>query len=201
MLASPTPNINEMLPTMIEYLPDNTIIMRTSASTIPATQADLTPNLWQHVPIPPAFENTHPFFQHLLSCPPTKAEYQDIAQELSEEQLVACCDGAHYKLTSIASHGWVFSSTLMRTPIATGAGPINGHPQLLSYYRAELSGIVAVLFIIQRISHYYEVRRWKCTTYCDNKAALNKTFNLIEPGITPYMTPDHNLLELANNLL
>jgi len=54
-----------------------------------------------------------------------------------------------------ASHGIVFGSTLLKQTIATAAGPVDGHPKMITSYRAELSGIVATLYLVYRVCLFY----------------------------------------------
>jgi len=54
-----------------------------------------------------------------------------------------------------------------------GCGPTDGHPQLTSAFSSELSGILAVLYIIHRICQYYHITKGSPKVFCDNKAALH----------------------------
>jgi len=50
---------------------------------------------------------------------------------------------------------------------------------MVTLYRAELSGIIATLYIIYRVSCYYNIVEGAMTFYCDNKGALNNAFKAI----------------------
>jgi len=172
-----------------------------SETSFPAAKESASPNLWKHAEVPAVFNNTPLFYQHLLNTPSSEAVCQEIAMEIQEEQLVACSDGACNINTSKASHGSVYASNLLQQTIATASGPVDGNPSLVTSYRAELSGIVAVLYTINRICEYYHVTSGTMTLYCDNKGALKHAFTPIRPGITPYFKTDHDLLEVTQSLL
>jgi hypothetical protein len=157
--------------------------------------------LWSNENAPSAFEAVPSFSQHLLNRPPTEEQCQDIACELENDTLVVCSDGAYDKNKSVASHGWVITSSLVETELAGGSGPVDGHPDLLLSYRVELSGIVSQLYIIHRICQHYSITSGKVKIYCDNKGTLRNSFAPIPSGITPYLTTDHDLIELANHLI
>jgi len=168
-----------------------------SETSFPAAKESASPNLWKHAEVPAVFNNTPLFYQHLLNTPLSEAVCQEIAMEIKEEQLVTCSDGACDINTSKASHGSVYASNLLQQTIATASGPVDGNPSLVTSYRAELSGIVAVLYTIYRICEYYQVTSGTMTLYCDNKGA----FTPIRPGITLYFKTDHDLLEVTQSLL
>jgi hypothetical protein len=59
-------------------------------------------------------------YQHLLNKPPMVDQCQTIANELADNTLEMCSDGAFEKASGISSHGWVCASSLLETKIATG---------------------------------------------------------------------------------
>jgi hypothetical protein len=71
----------------------------------------------------------------------------------------------------------------------------------MSSYRAELGGIVAALYVIHRICDYYSITTGQATLYCDNKGAINNSFQSITPGISPFLSPSYDLLLLAKQLV
>jgi hypothetical protein len=158
-------------------------------------------NLWQHTTVPDVFSNTHPFFQHLLCNPLIAEECQHITTEIQEQTLAVCSDGACDIHIATASHGVVFASALLQQTIAECAGPVDGHPDLLTPYRAELSGIVATLYAVYRICQFFNITSGAMKLLCDNKGALTNAFKPIIPGITPYFSTDHDLLEVARSLI
>jgi hypothetical protein len=72
---------------------------------------------------------------------------------------------------------------------------------ILTTHRAELSGIVTILYLTHRICEYYNISNGKIKCYCDNKGALRHVFEKTTTGITPYFSTDHDLVELAQQLL
>jgi hypothetical protein len=77
-------------------------------------------------------------------------------------------------------------------------GPVDGHPDLVTSYRAELSGIVATLYAVYRICQFYNISAGAMILYCDNKGALTNAFKPIKHGITPYFRTDHDMIEFPN---
>ncbi len=142
------PHPEDLYPTTITYLHDTSAFTSTpSTSTLPASLHVSSPSMWpvENTPLP--LQDTALFFQKLIGpTPPSDAQCQEISQEILHNALLACSDGAHDATSSKASHGWIFGSSIFETIQATGAGPVDGHPQLLSSFRAELSGILAVLY-------------------------------------------------------
>jgi len=197
----PPPEKDLLYPATIESQHSDYFTVSISPTPFREPDPPTIPDLWRHAPPPAALENTPPFFQHLISTPPTAQECQDIAQELTEKTLLACSDGACDPVRAVSSHGVVFSSSLMKQRISSMVGPIDGHPDLVTSYRAELSGIVATLYLIYRLCQFYKISEGAMTLYCDNKAALANAFKTIKPGITPYLTTDHDLVELAQALI
>jgi hypothetical protein len=94
-----------------------------------------------------AFADTPMFYQHLIGpTPPTATACKRICNEVLEESLLACSDGAYDAATGKGSHGWVITSEIEQETAASGTGPDDGHPHLMSYYYCiELGGIIAVL--------------------------------------------------------
>jgi len=199
--CSDPPDEEGLVPVSITYKREGFFTKENSANSFPHHLPAQPCNLWSNENVPVAFEGVPPFYQHLLHQPPTEEQCQDIANELENDALVACSDGAYDKNKSVASHGWVIASGLVETELAGGSVPVDGHPDLLSSYRAELSGIVALLYIIYCICQHYSITSGKVKLYCDNKGALRNFFAPIPSGITPYLTADHDLIELAHHLI
>jgi hypothetical protein len=72
--------------------------------------------------------------------------------------------------------------------------------QLFSY-QAELSSLLALLYMLHEISRYYNIDNKKVIIYCDNKGALNNTYHQPKLGLTPFFNTDYDLLEVAYDLL
>jgi len=72
---------------------------------------------------------------------------------------------------------------------------------MVTSYRAELSGIIATLYLVYRVCQYYCIMEGAMTLYCDNKGALKNALHPIKAGITPYFKTDHDLIEVAQALI
>jgi len=190
-----------LYPATVEPHSNGYFTVSVSATRFMEKMSNHTINLWQHTTLPEAFANTPPFFQHLISTPPTQQQCQDIAAELQEKTLVVCSDGACDRNRAISSFGTVFASSLLKLQLSSVVGPVDGHPALVTSYRSELSGIVATLYIIYRICQYYTIETGGMTLYCDNKGALKNAFTPIKAGVTPYFKTDHDLVEVAQALV
>jgi hypothetical protein len=199
--SAPPLSISDLFPAMVMKAEHESITIVSSATKFPTPHVPLPPNLWQHAEVPDALAGTPQFFQHLISTPLTETQCSDIANEISEESLVMCSDGAHDASRQVASHGLVFGSSLLRQTITTATGPVDGHPTLVTSYRAELGGIVATLYLVYRICQFYSIMAGAAKSYCDNKGALNNAFSPIKKGITPYFNTNHDLVEVAQSLL
>ncbi len=128
--------------------------------------------------------------------PPTTEDCSTIAEEIRLNTGLASSDGSHNPTLSIASHSWVFGTGLQQI-LASGAGPDDGHPRLLSSYRSELGGILSVLYIVHCICQFYDISTGKVVLYCDNKGALLNAFKPHPPGISPTSAADYDILSLA----
>jgi len=196
--TSPSP---PLFPVTVSTNPDGTITAAPGIFQIDTAEPSHSANLWRHAIIPSALADTPPFFQHLISSPPSDDQCQEIAMELQENALAVCSDVACDSNLHIASFGAVLASSLLQQMITRTVGPVDGHLSLVTSYRAELSGIIACLYTIYRICQYYQISSGSCTLYCDNKCALCNAFRPIHPGITAYFKTDHDLVEIAQSLL
>jgi len=190
-----------MYPATILHRRDGSFRAITSTSLLAPTADQPPTNFWHQHEIPPPLSDTPPFFQHLINTPPTEEHCQEIATEIREHSLAVCSDGACDIERGISSHGEVFASSLLKQQIVTTTGPVDGHPSLVTSYRAELSGIIASLYLVYRICQYYNIETGTVRLYCDNKGALTNSFRPIYPGITPYLKTDHDLIEVVRALL
>jgi len=195
------PSKDSLYPATIESYSEGVFTVSVSAHRFQDMEPAPPPNLWRHASVPTALANTPPFFQHLISTPPTEQECHDIAAEIEEKTLVACSDGACDTIQAVSSYATVFASGLLRRKITSAVGPVDGHPSLVTSYRAEMSGILATLYLVYRICDYYKVTEGAMTLYCDNRGALKNAFSPIKAGITPYFNTDHDLVEVAQALL
>jgi hypothetical protein len=53
--------------------------------------------------------------------------------------------------------------------IASGVGPDDGKPALISSYQSELGGILASMYIFYRFCNYYKISDGSAKLYCGNK--------------------------------
>ncbi len=90
----------------------------------------------------------HPYYAQLLDWDSTEllSVLPSIALAL-EQGLHICTDGSYFKDSKQGSHAWVFAND-QRQVLWKGAGPSVGHSMVMSPYRAELSGLTSVLFIL-----------------------------------------------------
>jgi len=99
----------------------------------------------------------------------------------------------------MGSHGWIFAteqSTLWR-----GAGPVDGHPDLISPYKAELGGLVALLHLTLMICSFYNLSGGQIVLYCDCLSAIKRLQQVTYGGIKDYTIPDFDLLHEGRLLL
>jgi hypothetical protein len=60
---------------------------------------------------------------------------------------------------------------------------------------------LAALYIIHRICDYYNVTTSKVILYCDNKGAITNSFQPARPGISPFLSPDYDLLHMIKQIV
>jgi hypothetical protein len=118
----------------------------------------------------------HPFYTRLLGpITATIDNLSTLAIALSQGTLHFCCDGAHDPLQKVFSHGWVVADP-EGSVLWEGAGPVDGPPSQQNPYRAELHGVLAVLYILYQLENTSHVRG-RVFIYCDNLKAVKKTAN------------------------
>jgi hypothetical protein len=71
----------------------------------------------------------------------------------------------------------------------------------MSSYRAELGGLIAILFTIYRICSHYEVESGRAKFHCDNKGVIKNVFSLSTPTISQFFHTDYDLVIIAKRLL
>jgi hypothetical protein len=79
-----------------------------------------------------------------------------IHDAVSHGTLLACSYGAHDTQLKTTSHGWVFGDKI-EVFLATGSGPTDGNPDTRLSYRAELSGMITLLYILYKVCQYYNI--------------------------------------------
>jgi len=89
----------------------------------------------------------------------------------------------------------------MEASIAMGVGPVDGHPTLLSSYRAELTDFLVMPYILYRICQSYNVTAGSLAgsfkLYCDNKGALWNMFRPAKGDITLFI----DLIQVIQQLI
>ena len=114
-----------------------------------------------------------------------------ISKGLEDNTQLACSDGSC--IDGSGSHGWVIAHD-SGDIIAQGSGPTDSHPSLVSSFREELGGLLAVLYVMHRVCQYYHVQEGKASIFCDNKGALTHVFNKCITGISAYQILDYDLI-------
>jgi hypothetical protein len=132
--------------------------------------------------------------------PPSAKECEDITTAIENDALVACSDSAYNRQLGVGSQAWIFGDNI-GTFLSSGAGPTDGGPKFLSSYRAELSGLLCLMYILHCICNHYDLHNHKVTLHCDSKSALTNILKDPKPGITPFLKTDYDLLEVAQLLL
>lgn len=146
--------------------------------------------------------NASPYFARLIGpiLPPQEADLVDIGNNIVDGTLLLCSDGSFDPWQSIGCHAWVFADILGNI-LLQGAGPIDGQPDQVSVYRAELGGITANLYLLAVIIKLMELKEGSVTLYCDNKSALEAVFDpMPKRGIYPMLAVDYDLILVARDL-
>ena len=71
----------------------------------------------------------------------------------------------------------------------------------MSSYRAELGGLIAILYTIYRICSHYQVKSGKLKYHCDNKGVIKNVFTNQPPTISQFLATDYDLIATAKRLL
>jgi hypothetical protein len=76
-----------------------------------------------------------------------------------------------------------------------------GNPTLSSPYRSELSGLIALLYLLKHICQHHNITAGKITIYCNNNSTLTNVFRCLYSGIGPFLYADSDLVQVAILLL
>lgn len=193
-----------LLPTTITNISGtDSLYFHSSPSSTPFPTLHVRPvqTLWPLPHTPDFLLYTDPFFQYLLG-PHQHLLYDSalLACELASSTLAACSDGSFNPITGFGTHGWVFAST-NKTILMKGAGPMCGNPTLSSPYPSELSGLVALLYLLKRICQHHNITVDKITIYCNNNSTLTNVFRRLYSGIGQFLYADSDLVQVAILLL
>jgi ribonuclease HI len=174
-----------------------------SSSAIPVTTPQIpTMSLWDLSHEDHTFVDTPEFYQKLIGMDPQMERDVgvQIATGIELETLITCSDGSFDPQTKKGSNGWVLSDTNKRI-LAQGSGPADGHPALMSSYRAELGGLIAILYTIYRICQFQQVSSGKFKYHCDNKGVLTNVFSNKPMTISQFLHADYDLVHVAKTLV
>jgi len=129
----------------------------------------------------------HPYYEQLLNWKHNKLGTKPplVAASITNGDLHICPDGSYVKRRQCGSHSWIFSKASRRI-IFRAAAPAISHPRVMSAYRAELSGITSVLFIIYKACMQAKLTTGTVIIYCDNQSALDQIFNCQQASRNPY---------------
>jgi hypothetical protein len=175
-----------------DYIEPN--VGTTPLPSLPATDIEQTSSFLEQL-------WSHPFYKRLLGPiqNPVDEYGRHIAESLASGTLLACSDGSYSPITRKGSHGWVLATT--ESQLWKGAGPVDGHPELISPYRAELSGLVALLHVLNSVSTYFDVTSGEAIIYCDCLSAIRHLKPRMFGGLKDHLVPDYDLLNEGRNLL
>jgi hypothetical protein len=147
----------------------------------------------------PPVDLSSPFYQRLLGFPANlSTEVQStLASNIQLCSLIACSDGS--AANGLASSAWVFSDS--SNILWEGSGLVDGHPDQVTSYRAELCGILSVLVTLLTVCLNFSVTSGSVTTYCDNRGALHNAFLTPQPSVSQFFTTDYDILQLIHSIL
>jgi len=197
IVSSPHTFPQLLFPTTVTFITSTTIRSIHSAYNFAERVHKVSPSIWEPTQIPPELSDTPIFYQRIIGpTPPTAFQCTELATVLqNEEELLCCSDGSYVDDTGASYHGWILASNISKT-IAEGSGPGFGHPELLSSYRAELCGILALLYIMQRVCSHHRITSGSMRLFCDNKSALQQSTSEGPRGIKPFLSADYDLIAL-----
>jgi hypothetical protein len=130
-------------------------------------------SIWNFESNDHVFLDTPDFCQRLIGANPliNLRTSHDLATGIELETLVTYSDGSFNPDSGKGSLGWIVSTTDQKI-LAKGAGPVDGHPSLMSSYRSELDGLITILYTLYRICKYHQVTDGKIKYHCDNKGVI-----------------------------
>lgn len=150
----------------------------TSTSSFPGpTPETRDKTIWDLLHDDHAFVDTPAFYERLIGLqPPIEREVElKIATGVELDTLITCSDGSFDLQTKKGSHGWVISDT-NKTILAQGSDPADSHAILMSSYRAELGGLIAILYTIYSICQFQQVSSGKFKYHCNNRGVITNVF-------------------------
>jgi hypothetical protein len=145
--------------------------------------------------------STDPFYKRLIGplLGPVQEQGKSVAESIALGTLLVCSDGSYSSSLKKGSHGWIFATE--QQTLWKGAGPVDGHPDMMNPYRAELGGLVSVLHILTTISTHYKISSGELTVYSNCLSAIKHVQHSYKLGLTHHLAPDYDLLNEGRTLL
>jgi hypothetical protein len=145
--------------------------------------------------------SAHPFYRRIIGPlrGPVEEQGECTAESIISGSLLACSDGSYSPLLKKGSHGWVLATE--QKTIWRGAGPVDGHPELINPYRAELSCLISVFHILLTVCCSYNISSGAVMVYCDCLSAVKHLNQSSILGLKGHLVPDYDLLNEGRDLL
>ncbi len=121
-----------------------------------------------------------------------------LKETIEGDSLILATDGSYCPSLGKGSHGWVLASS--NKVLWHGKGPSDGQPSILSPYRAELSGILAGLHVIQYTCTYFEITTGTAQLHSDCVKAL-RALRKDYQGIAKFLIDESDLVVEATSVL
>jgi hypothetical protein len=147
---------------------------------------------------------THPYYVQLLAWDSNFISpfLYTLGGYLHNGYLVIYSNSCYDPNQGRGSHAWVFSSSSGNI-LWHGSGPTCGHPETMTAYRAKLSGITSILYILNYICRTMSITEGSADIYCDNTSSLAEVFckPYISPNPYKQLCSDVDLLKCARYLI
>jgi hypothetical protein len=154
---------NSMYPTTIYLKHGNNkyFYFIPSDSSIPVSIDRPNNSLWDTALIPAFLASTDAYYQKLLGPITAYSSFplQQIIDYIIAGSLLVCSDGSFDGTMGTGTFGWVLARTGHCVRFRN-AGPVDCHPDMNSSYRAELSGLLAVSYLLTRICTHHWLPNW-----------------------------------------
>ena len=113
-----------------------------------------------------------------------KADSASVGTLIEQRRLYTISDGSYVKDHKVATAAWVITDEL-KEPVASGTTIVPGYADILSSFRSELCGILAVLEYVQDVCTVSGVSHGQMTIYCDNKGVIDVMTYWTTDKVTP----------------
>jgi hypothetical protein len=187
-----------MYPTLIypKHGTNNYFYSIPSDSSIPVSIDRPINSLWDTALIPAFLESTDTYYQKLLG--PIIA-YSSFPLQQIVDDIISGSNGSFDGTTGTGTFGWVLATT-DRHVCFGNASPFDCHPDMNSSYRAELSGLLAVSYLLTGICTHHWILTGNVTLYCDHKGAICNVF-IRRNLVSPFMKSDYDIIHLTKQIL